>query len=225
MKEISVLLPSLRPEALARTIREFDKTNSDVDYEIVAVSPFQVSGIKTVWIKEESPRGGVFAQNIAYINSKGEYKIYFSDDVSPTVGCLRNLLNFMKVNTSPFIGAFKMITPTGREIGPFGAYKRLYACYGCVNDETVKQLGSFLDDRYEYSWADIDISLRCWLAGGRVEICKDALVIPRQIEDELYKSHRGVSWDRDVEAFLSRWHLMYGNGIERKHDAVNRRLE
>jgi hypothetical protein len=117
-----------------------------------------------------------------------------------------------------------MITPNGREIGPFGAYKKLYACYGCLNRETIFKVGGFLSYLFENSWADIDLSLRCWLAGGKVEICNNAFVIPRQIEDATYKTHRGASWDRDVESFLGLWHPIMGEGYEYKHDSVNKRL-
>jgi hypothetical protein len=223
-KEISILLPSLRPEALAKSIQEFADTNSNVDYEIVVVSPFEVKGTNVVWIKEETPKGSVLATNIAYSNSCGEYKMYFSDDVSPTKGCLRNMINFMNTKESPFVGAFKMIRPNGGEIGPFGAYNRLYACYGCVNGTTISKLNGLFDSSFEYSWVDIDLSLRCWLANGKVEICKDAIVIPRQIDDELYRSHRGDSFNRDVETFLNKWHSILGEGYIRNHEAVNKRL-
>ena len=222
--EISVLLPSLRPELLSRTVKEFSETNSDVNYEIIVVSPFEVKTDRVIWVKEDKSEGSVVATNRAYTNSRGDYVMYFSDDVSPTKDCLKNMLSFMKTKKTPFVGAFKMINPNGKEIGPFGAYKKLYACYGCLNVETVLQLGGVFSSIFEYSWCDIDLSLRCWLTNGKVEICQDASVMPRQINDDIYKAHRGSSWDRDVEAFLNKWHSIYGNGIPREQGTVNRRL-
>jgi hypothetical protein len=122
------------------------------------------------------------------------------------------------------IVAFKMETPTGKEIGPFGAYNRLYACYGCMDYTTTIQLGGYLSKDFRDSWADIDISLRCWEKGGIVSICQNAIVIPRQIEDDIYKTHRQRFQD-DFEVFLSKWHDKLGQGMERKDGVVNRRLD
>jgi hypothetical protein len=223
MKEISILLPSLRFNALAKSISEFDNTNSDVDYEIVVVSPFEVEGIKTVWVPEIGRLGTILAEKIALRKARGEYIVYFSDDVSPTKDCLKNMLEFMKQHKDPFIGAFKMATSYGKEIGPFGAYNKLYACYGCLSKNTIELLNGYLSTDFQYSWADIDLSLRCWEANGSVEICQDAVVIPRQIEDEVYKSHRHT-FQEDFEVFLKKWHDKLGQGIVRHDGAVNHKL-
>lgn len=223
--EISILLPSVRPEAVERTIREFDETNSNVNYEIIVVSPFQISGTKTIWIKEDTRRGSVLATQIALRESRAEYVMYFSDDVSPEQNCLKNMLEFVKSRKEPFVGAYKMVQPNGREIGPFGCYDRLYACYGCLSKETINLLSGMFNVDFEYSWCDIDLSLRCWLANGKVEICQNAIVVPRQINDECYKEHRAKYWEQDVEVFLNKWHPILGVNYERNPDKVNRRLK
>lgn len=223
MKEISILLPSLRPEVLARTIREFDETNSDVNYEIVVVSPFEVSGIKTKWVKEIGKLGTILAEKIALDNASGEYIMYFSDDVSPTKDCLKNMLSFMKIQSArPFIGAFKMTNVNGIQIGPFGAYNKLYACYGCLSRETIADIG-YLSTDFQYSWADIDLSLRCWEANGYVKICDNAIVIPRQIYDDIYKSHRNT-FQEDFRVFVGKWHSKLGKDLPVHDGAINHRL-
>ncbi len=42
MAEVSILLPSLRRDAVLLRIQEFSATNANVDYEIVVVSPFAI---------------------------------------------------------------------------------------------------------------------------------------------------------------------------------------
>jgi len=224
MKEISILLPSLRPQSVERVINEFTETNYDVDYEIVVVSPFHVKGKKVIWIKEDANRtGSVSATNVAHEHSTGIYVTYFSDDVHPTLGCLREMLDFMKSKPSIFLGAFKMIRPSGGEIGPFGAYNRLYACYGCITNYAINLIGGLFHPSFVYSWCDIDLSLRCWTNKGTVEICEKAQVIPIQIEDELYKKHRERYFERDAETFLEKWHPILGQGLER-NQGVNKKL-
>ena len=160
--EISILLPSLRPELVNKTIKEFEFTNSNTRYEIVVVSPFEVLGSKVKWIKEIEQFGSVYATNTSLTFSQANYVVYFSDDVSPTKDCLRYMLNLVSSHLSPFIGAFKMQTQSAKEIGPFGAYNRLYACYGCLHRNTINLLGQLFHSDFKYSWADIDLSLKCW---------------------------------------------------------------
>ncbi len=222
--EISILLPSLRPELLKRSIQEFDSTNSNVDYQIVVVSPFKVQAHKVKWIFEGEPRGSVWATNIAYTYSEGRYAVYFSDDVSPTKDCLKTMLAFMKDKETPFIGAFKMLTPEGRQIGPFGAYNKLYPCYGCLSEETCALLEGVFYHKFLYSWCDIDLAMRCYSKGGKVEICQDACVIPRQVEDDIYKNHR-QTFNQDFNTFCDLWHPTYGGDLPREIGAINHKLE
>jgi GT2 family glycosyltransferase len=223
MKDISIILPSLRPREVNKTISEFYDTNSDVNYEIIVVSPFEVMGLNVKWIPESERLGTIMANNIALAFVKGRYVVYFSDDVSPTTDCLENMIYFMDKQRAPFIGAFKMTTPTGKEIGPFGAYNKLYACYGCISIKTMNLVVGYLDMAFKDSWADIDLSLRVWEAGGSVEICQDAIVIPRQIEDDIYKKHR-ESFQTDYQTFLGKWHHKLGKGISRHDGDVNHKL-
>jgi len=223
MRDISILLPSLRPEAVKTTIEEFELTSMDIDYEIIVVSPFEVKGTRVVWVKEEEPQGSVLATSVAYNIATGRYVIYFSDDVSPTQNCLLEMYRFMLQHESPFIGAFMMMS-NRNEIGPFAAYQKLYACYGCLSKETASLLGGMFDPRFLYSWADIDLSLRCWEKGGRVEICPTAIVHPRQINDDIYKNHRKQYWDRDVNQFFELWHEKLGKDLPRVDGVVNRRF-
>jgi len=225
MKEVSILLPSVRPEALKLTINGFKATNDDVDYEIVVCSQFEAEGHKVKWVSEGPERlGSVSATNKCFHNSEGEHVIYFSDDVHPTYGCLKTMLDFVKERKDPFIGAFRMLNSNGRDIGPFGAYNKLYACYGCLSRYTVKKLGMLFHPGFMYSWVDIDLSLRCWETGGSVEICDEAIMMPRQIEDEFYKEHRAKYWDADVDTFFELWHGKLGEGYNKIEGEVNRRL-
>jgi hypothetical protein len=72
------------------------------------------------------------------------------------------------------------------------------------------------DVEYEYSWTDVDLSLRCWMSGGTVEVCQNAFVVPRQINDDIYKEHRSKYWDQDVKTFLDKWQKILGEKYEIK---------
>lgn len=227
-KEVSILLPSLREKLVSERIYQWAKTNPDVNYEIILVSPFQISDGKVNWINEGGQqRGSVHATNVAASVCQGEYMIYMSDDVQPTKDCLRNMLNFMKEeHLHPFLGAFKMLKSGNKEIGPFGAYDKLYACYGCISKADLLLVSNILfKPAFKYSWGDIDLSLRVWEKGGEVKICNTACVIPEQIEDELYQKHRKETFQQDIDTFLGFWHKKLGGDMERNHEKVNKRLK
>lgn len=223
---ISILIPSLREKLLKQRIVEFALTNPTTQYELIVVSPFEIKESNVIWIKDSPPfRGSVKATNQALGSAKGEYIMYFSDDVSPTKDCLKSMIEFLKTKEEPFLGAYKMTHPGGFTIGPFGAYDRLYACYGCLSKTSLLKLNNLLfDNKFQYSWADIDLSLRIWELGGKVEICENAIVIPKQEDDEVYRSHR-TTFDQDFNTFANKWHSKYGEGITREIGAINRRLK
>jgi GT2 family glycosyltransferase len=135
------------------------------------------------------------------------------------------MLDFIKTKHTPFVGAYKMVNSNGKEIGPFGAYKKLYACYGCISKEDLLLVGDILfKPSFKYSWGDIDLSLRVWEKGGKVEVCNQATIIPQQVNDDIYKEHRKNYFNKDEEMFLGYWHKKFGEGYERKGSSVNRRL-
>ncbi len=171
MPEVSIILPSLRPEAVLQRIKEFSITNKDVDYEIVVVSPFTIKQDRVVHIYEEKQLGTVHAHNIAYKNSSGEYVVWWADYTSPTTNCLSNMLSFIKGRKEPFIGSFSVKDGRGRKIPRLGVYGKLYACFGCASKNTINLIGGYFDSVYKCYWADPDMCLRAWQNGGKVKVC------------------------------------------------------
>ena len=225
-KELSIIIPSLREKLLLKRLSEWEKTNLNIDFEVIVISPFQVLGGRITWMQEIVSKGSVYATNLGARIAQGEYIMYMSDDVKPTKGCLRNMLDFMKEQEiHPFLGAFKMIRPNNEEIGPFAAYSKLYACYGCINRQDLMLMNDVLfKPSFKYSWGDIDLSLRIWEKKGEVKICNNAILIPEQENDNIYKEHRKLTWQQDVDTFLGIWHGRLGAGLERTDSAVNKKL-
>jgi len=215
MPEVSITLPSLRPEALLQRVKEFSITNKDVDYEIVVVSPFTVKQDRVVHIYEEKQLGNTYAFNVAYKNSSGEYVVWWADYISPTANCLSNMLSFVKSRKEPFIGAFSVKDGQGRKLLPVGVYGKLYACFGCVSKNTINLIGGYFDSVYKAYWADPDMCLRAWRKGGEVKVCPNTWVVMEYIVDKLKKDSRSQYFDKDKETFLNRWHNLLGNRIER----------
>lgn len=223
MPEISIIMPSLRPDALSQTLGEFSITDKDSDYEIVVVSPFEVRNQdRVVHMYEEEPQGNNLANDIGYKNSSGQYIIAWSDDSSPTPNCLSNMLAFVKSKEEPFIGAFRVKDQLNQEHSNCCVYDKLYAAWGCASRNTVNMIGGHYDPIFKSHWSDPDMSLRVWAKGGKVEICPNAWVIKRYIEDEVHKSNYEKYFNKDMETFFNRWHNTLGSGIKRDFHSVNK---
>jgi GT2 family glycosyltransferase len=215
MPEVSITLPSLRRDAVIRTIKEFSVTNGDIDYEILVVSPFPVKEDRVTHIYEDKALGSVYAQKVAYENSSGKYVMYWADDHHPTINCISNMLSFVKGHKDPFIGSFR-VKVQGQEVNQWCAYDRLYACFGCFSRNTVDLIGGYLDIAYGAHWADPDMALRTWEKGGQVKVCPNAWIVAEQISDGLVTNNWNKYFEKDKETFLNRWHHKLGNGIARE---------
>jgi len=215
LPEVSIILPSLRPDAVRQRIKEFAATNGDVDYEIIVVSPFILKEDRVVHIYEEKPLGTIHAHNIAYGRSSGEYIIPWSDDALPTPKCLSNMLTFVKSHRGPIIAAFRLKDKQGRELALWCVYGKPIAAWGCLSKKTINLIGGYYDTAYKSYWADPDMCLRAWGKRVKVKACPNAWVVMDHIMDSV----RTDSWNKylaqDTETFLNRWHNKLGKGIAR----------
>jgi len=203
--EISILIASLREEELKKRLKEYNNLDIKTDYEIIVVSPFEVIHPKVKWIKEEEIRGNVYAMEQAYQNSRGNYIMYFADDISPVEGSIDLMYKFIKDKTEPFLGAFKMIGLDYNEQQPWGINGKLYACYGAISRKSIELIGGFFDTSFKHSWCDPDLSLRVW-EKGNVEKSLVAMVINNQITDNIHINNTKLYFDIDTKTFLHKWH-------------------
>ncbi|MEM2915519.1 MAG: glycosyltransferase [Candidatus Bathyarchaeia archaeon] len=222
MAEISILLPSLRPEAVLQRVEEFKETNDGVDYEIIIVSPYSINGEKVIHIKEVELQGVISAMNLAYRHASGEYIVYWSDDASPMPNCLSNMKDFIKQNNPPFIGAFRIRDRYGRELEQWSVYGKLYACWGCLSKETINIVGGLFDSNYRSYWADPDLGMRTWIKGGKVEICPNAWLKIEHIKDNLREENFHKYFEKDTETFYERWHDGFGKNFQKLWTEINK---
>jgi hypothetical protein len=211
--KISIIIPSVREKEAMQIISAFEETNSTFDYEIVLVSPFEIKTNKVFWIPELELLGSSLATQNGYLSSVGKYIIYLNDHCFPTTNCLQTMFDFMELKQGTlFLGAFKMETKRKKEIGPFKTYgNRIYACYGCISRKSLAKLDNILfDSKYKYSCVDVDLSLRIMEAGGKVEVCQEAIVKPNVLNDLIYKEHR-KTFSTDFKVFLNTWSAKFPN--------------
>lgn len=221
MAELSILLPSLRPDAVQRKVEEFLSTNADVDYELVIVSPFDMRGERVVHVPETERRGVIHAINEAYRHAKGEYIVLWSDDATPENGCLRHMLDLVRTKEAPFLASFRRRDTSGKEAEQWAVYGKLYAGWLCASRRTFDLVGGLFEPSFKNYWADPDLSLRVWQKGGKVEVCRDAWIGVEQIDDQVKSENLSSSFDKDTEVFFDRWHSQFGKSSRKVWTEIN----
>lgn len=217
---VSILIASLREEELKKRLEEYK--DIEINHEIIVISPFEVIHPKVKWIKEEERKGNVYAMQKAFENSIGNYIIFLADDVSPTPYAIDNLFHFVRMRGEPFLGSFIMTEENGKEQDCWYIKDKLYACYGCIARKHIKQIGGFFDTEYKHSWCDPDLAMRVWSNVGKVEICPTAIVINRQIHDEIYKENSSHYFEQDTNTFRRKWSTKLGFDVNASWNTFNK---
>jgi hypothetical protein len=207
--KISFTLPSVFPDDLNRTLDTVYAATRTVDYEIVVVSRFEVSKPKVKWVREDEARGCVPAHAVAFANSTGDFVLAFSDDVTLAPGWDADAMaNFheREPGGQPFSLGLNLST---RIIGTvFGIY---YPFFPLVRRSTLETLG-FFSDSYQAHFADSDLALRIWEAGGRCEFSSRPLIVHHDPKRDEGRTRKYKSLPQDMAIFSERWKAKYGRG-------------
>jgi hypothetical protein len=204
MKNISVIIPAARSIERIQMIVDLLNQSNDANLQIIVTSPgFRVDG--AVNVKDEMV-GSSRAIALAYKYVVAEYKYitWLSDICIPKPHCLDNMSDFIdQRDDMPFLGEFRTV-PYIDGLYRICTIKGLqYARWGMCSIKTVNEIG-FFDELFENYYGDVDLSLRCWKAGGMVMTCKEAVVEIRG------HSHPNNAPQSDDEAnFLKRWNKDY----------------
>ncbi len=211
--KLSLILPSLFPAAIQRTIDNLQATTRGVDYEILAVTPFEVGGPNVRWIREEAPKGAVRAHIAAYESMSGDILVALSDDViladNWAAIALANLER-REVAGTPFgLGLHQTNFISGTV---FGIY---FPFFIVVRKVVLDVVGYYTDPEYIAYLADADLGLRIWHAGGRCERTELPLIsrVPRPGKEDVDPATKSSTAQvKDVRRFTERWAPIYGRG-------------
>jgi glycosyltransferase involved in cell wall biosynthesis len=228
---ISITLPSLHPPALERALDNIRATVHD-NVEIIVVSPYEPAlkfdrRVRVVWIKEGDSEGANAAHEAALRKTTGDFVLAWVDDHEFVPGwdeiALDNFLarEFAFADRggppSPFcLGLRQAFT---LRIGTvFGNY---YPYFPLMRRRDAAR-GLWLTGDYRVGFADCDLGMRVWSAGGRCEWSREPLV--RVLADDARKMpvlSGGADWigeahttAADMALFLSRWANRYGAGYD-----------
>lgn len=169
--ELSVLMCSIRPSHARDAIERLRPDLAAFEHEIVVVSPFEVEGPRIVWVREEAPRGSVNAANLGFSALRGRLFLQASDDVAfdrGSVPTAARQLAAMRANDLPCVG---FAHRRGAQDYAHAAYGHYVPGFYLAPTDAVRSLGADLyDPQFTAAWADQDLGLRIWAAGGRCEV-------------------------------------------------------
>lgn len=218
--KLSISLPSLFPQSLLRVLSNVQATTHEIDYEFLAVTPFEVSGPNIRWIREDVPRGNVAAHAAAYAAMTGDIMVALTDDVvlaDDWAGVALAALEEREAASGdgrPFcLGLHQSNFAIGTV---FGIY---FPFFPFVRASTLRRVGGYYDPAYIAEYGDPDLGLRVWSAGGRCERTPLPLVTRGQREgheDVEPPAKTSASQMRDMQTFAERWRERYGKGWSTK---------
>ncbi|MCQ8102486.1 hypothetical protein NP590_00095 [Methylomonas sp. SURF-2] len=204
--KISITLPSLYPDALARTLKNIRNTTS-VDYEIIVVSPFKVDETDVIWIEEKERNGSAFAHAVASSRATGNFITATSDDCEYLPGWdIQAIANFSA--RKPKDGSMFCL---GLHFGLIGTVYGIYYCnFPFMRLEDALSIGYF-DGRFKKDFTDTDLSFKVWSKGGRCEYSKKKLI--NITKADIRKGGENCL-DEDLDLFAKKWGAIYGQGFK-----------
>jgi hypothetical protein len=217
---ISITLPSIHPRALIEALANIEMTSCE-SVEAVVVSPFRPRAptykTKIIWIDEQDHEGPNAAHEAALRKATGDFVLAWVDDHELMKGwdaeLLSDFLGRENGTDGPFCLGARQESPA--HVGTvFGNY---YPYFPFMRRADAAR-GLWITGEYRVGFADVDLGMRVWSAGGRCEWSRNPLV--RVLPDDDRKIG-GADWtgeahtrEADTRLFLSRWAARYGVGYD-----------
>lgn len=208
MKELSIIIPSLRPQELAGCIKSIQNFTEDIDFEIIVISPFSPFDFgfdkRIVWVKRDQRDGVVAAVNAGYPHATGIWITTLSDEVRVMHGWAKNMIDFLKDQKSlDVMGNFRVVEHG--EHPQFLYYGMLFSIFPFLRKSLADKIGGLFDPAFGAFYADPDLGMRVWAACGKVVTCPNAFVFHPYRRDEINERSRLNHEEKDKETFIKRW--------------------
>ncbi len=228
---ISITLPSLYPSSLDRAMQNI-KEATRTPYEVIVVSPFEPPPYENMtWLKETKSTGCNAAHTAAMAKVTGEFVTGWADDhiyldgwdeIALEEFAEREALFHAKHPGKPFELGLRHIDPT--HVGTaFGMY---YPYFPFMRSSVARDLG-WLTDEYLTGFADGNLAMSVWNAGGRCEWISQGVIITHADDQRKNMGDTHVSnvdvvdqahcRPDDMGLFVSKWAPKYGIGWDTSH--------
>jgi len=216
--QVSIILPTLRPEVVKNCLERIYHTTKNLDYEIILVTP--IIGIKDklreckafdyIKVIEEQEKAGVSrAFELAIPHIKGEYIFLLSDDQLIQTDCILNLYEYSKnqeIDRENFIVTGPRYTSVWGSHWDETIFDLYYPCNPFFHKEILKSVDNVIFDTYLTNYyGDPDFALRARDKGYPVIPCPTAWMENTNAFDEVEKERRDDNFNNDHDNFVKRW--------------------
>lgn len=195
---ISVILPTIRPENLARTLNSIE---SVVPHEVIIIADFLGDGhSKVKWIYDPVRKGTIDAIDRGYKAAHGDYIFVINDETVLHHECLDALYDKAKSDNSI------LYTPRHEPYFPFFYYGKFFAAFPFASRKLLNRCGGLFDTVYKSFYADPDLSLRVYAIGSTIKIVEDAVITHLNRPDAIgHQDNVNNHLKQDQAIFKKRW--------------------
>jgi glycosyltransferase involved in cell wall biosynthesis len=211
--KLSVMVPTLFPDLAQQSIRQIEMCTVGIDYEIVVVSPIPLFGPNIKWIKEDQPAGPNAAYKTAFENASGEFVAVVGDDILVQPYWAELLLKQaldgeIRHPAGPFVCSMTS--------GGFGTvFGMHFPFYTFARRQMLQNLGGLVRPQlFPADWADCDLGMRVWDAGGRCEFCKGTQFRGMNRGAVPDRPRESATLNRDTKTFLAQWGAKYRKNFD-----------
>lgn len=222
MKDISIILPSIRPNGLYNCIdRICTYVGDKIDYEIVLITDiprhrctetqfFDVDDLPNIFnnlkVVKEDRKGGIHKAIKRGVSiSDGKYIMSIADYHRIESNCIENIVEFMRKHDNELIitnPKYHHYFGTDPECYVWNFY---YARTPCIKKENLDKIGGeFYSTEFVSSYGDADLSLRVLEKEGRVCMCPDAWIY-HSTKWEIIRSCDDKDVANDDSIFNKKW--------------------
>jgi GT2 family glycosyltransferase len=214
-RRVSVTIPSLNPRLLADTVGALATNSTELDIEAVVVSTLEARGPGVVWVPETERRGSIAAHALAFQHASGELLINLADDRMPMPGALDVAvarLDARGTGAAPFSVGLNWII-RNRTASAGTSYGHYYPYFHVMTRRSVEQIGGWIDPVYRRHFADADLAMRVWAAGGRCELAAAALMVQHPLGIAARSNFsQSEALELDMATYQGRWRPQFGQG-------------
>ena len=190
------------------------QTSENINYEIIVVSPFYVSGPRIKWVEDVLNIGSSHAVSLAYKHCCGDLIVLMVDDLVPNKGWLGDLWTYYWDRAAD---VFPLSVGIRRGLAGT-VYGKYYPFFPVMSRASIDYCGGYFSSEFISCWGDPDLGLRVWNSGGLAEICPIENCTLFDIKDRMgYEPPRNLdkvktTQIRDKAVFIDKWEGIYGKG-------------
>lgn len=244
MYDLSIVVPTCDRAELLEDCLSSICNGTQCNYQVIVVDGASIDRTPTVIteacedmghrltvIREEKREGFVKAANRGFAAAAGKYTVWLNDDARPLPGSLDSAVDQLSHAGSDvgMVALFHHWHSQGNiayeTMHEHRLYRvlhvrgTLYANFGVIDTDFIKQLGCF-DERYYLNGADPDLSMKVWNAGKKIIPAYAAMIDHDEHEDgrRIIDNKRGRE---DNDRFFAKWDLPAINKARNDFDPAN----